>query len=155
MPTIDKRELILARLFAILAPANTGAETCVRNRGLLSNDARPAIALLDGDETARLTGERRGDGGRMRPQIQTMTPQIFFIPKSQKPKNETVGTEVNTFRMTILGLISSDVELRDLLGSNGSLAMPRMETDLKSGGLVDGQTRFDFSLSYVLNPDDA
>jgi hypothetical protein len=146
----DKRESILSRIEALLATDNTGAMTVKRNKPLIDQDMRPAVALLDGDEIAKLTGARRG-GAAMTPQIMTMTPQVFYIAKSKAPQNEDVGPDVNQFRLRILSLIAGDSELKDLVGANGNISLIRMETDLKSGGLLQGQARFDFAISYVLD----
>lgn len=148
---VDTRELILLRLLAILAPANTGAGTVVRNRALLSQDARPAICLLDGTEVQRVTGAKRGRVA-MSPQIMTMTPQIFYLPKSKLPENVGIGEDVNAFRVKIIEAIAGDAELIEIIGSHGDIALMFCDTDLKSGGLLLGQARFDFAITYVLDP---
>lgn len=152
----SKREEILERIFELLSEEYITAKTIVRNRGLLTNDARPAIALTDGDERPRLTGDHlgMGRGGRvgMGPQLMTMTPSVHVIPESRKPKNEGIGAEVNFFKDTTIRIIANDPVLLAILGSNGSVAYMGMETDLKSGGAFDGQCRIDFSLTYVESP---
>jgi hypothetical protein len=154
----DKREEILVRLFELLgADSYLAVQTIVRNRDLISQDVRPAVALLDGDERARLTGDGLGRGNRGRvalgPQLMTMTPQIFLVPEfGRKPKNEGLGTFVNEIRMTVIRLIAQDPQLLAILGGNGSIAYMGMETDLKSGAQLDGQCRFDFTFTYFLDP---
>lgn len=152
----DKREEILVRLFELMSEEYIAATTVVRNRALIKQDVRPAVAILDGDERARLTGDGqgRGNGGRvgMGPQIMTMTPQIFIIPDSRKPANEGIGTTVNEFRDVMVRVIAQDPQLLSILGSNGSVAYMGMETDLKSGASLDGQARLDFTFTYVYNP---
>lgn len=155
---IDKREAILTRLEELMAEGYIAAATVVRNRGLLQNDARPAVAILDGDEHARLTGDDLGRGNRgrvrMTPQLMIMQPEIYVVPKTKKPGNEGIGPEVNDFRMTIVRVVAQDPELIALVGSNGSIAYMGMVTDLKSGSNLDGQSRFDFRFTYVLDPYD-
>lgn len=152
----DKREQIIVRLLELMAEEYIQAATVVRNRGLLKQDDRPAIAILDGDERARLTGDGQGTGVRgrvgMSVQLMTMTPQVFVIPKSAKPNNEGIGTLVNEFRDIIVRVVAQDSVLLSILGSNGSVAYMGMETDLKSGSHLDGQARLDFAFTYVLDP---
>lgn len=152
----DKRELILVRLVELMSEEYIAAQTVVRNRGLLQQDDRPAVAILDGDERARLTGDGqgRGNGGRvgMGPQLMTMTPQLFIVPKSVKPANVGIGTTVNEFRDTIVRVVAQDPQLLSILGGNGSVAYMGMETDLKSGANLDGQARLDFSFTYFFDP---
>lgn len=154
--TTSKRERILVRLVEIMEEEYIAAATVVRNRGLLSQDVRPAIAILDGDERARLTGDGqgRGRGGRvsMGAQIMTMTPQVFFIPDSRKPHNEQIGTTVNAYRDMIVRTVARDPVLIELVGANGGIAFMGMETDLKSGAQLDGQCRLDFSFTYMFDP---
>lgn len=152
----DKREQIIIRLLELMAEEYIQAATVVRNRGLLKQDDRPAIAILDGDERARLTGDGQGRGNRgrvgMGPQLMTMTPQIFVVPKSAKPQNVGIGTLVNEYRDLIVRVVAQDPVLLAILGSNGSVAYMGMETDLKSGANLDGQCRLDFAFTYVLDP---
>jgi hypothetical protein len=154
---IDRREQIIKRLVELLgADEYIAAKTCVRNRKLTKQDDRPAIAVLDGDERARLTGDNRGRGDHGRiaisPQLMTMQPQVFILPDTQLPQNVTIGTVVNDFRLTIIRVIAQDPVLLGLVGSNGSIAYMSMETDLKSGGTLEGQSRLDFAFTYVLDP---
>jgi len=148
----DKREQILLRLKAILETIPT-IVTVVRNRGLMDNDSRPAAYLLDGDESFRLTGDRKGRV-TMSQELITMRPQIFVIGKSLKPQNEGVGAALNGYRIGIIRAIAQDAALLALVGSNGDIAYNGCETDLKNGSLLDGQLRLDFAITYVLDPYD-
>jgi hypothetical protein len=153
---VSKREAILVRMFEIFGEEYITAQTVVRNRALLKTDDRPAIALMDGDERARLTGDGRGQGNtgrqQMTPQLMTMTPQVFVLPDEKLPANEGIGELVNMMRDIIVRTLANDPTLLALLGSNGSIAYLGMETDLKSGGALQGQCRLDFALTYVLDP---
>lgn len=148
---LDKREQILQRLVEIMAEEYIQAKTIVRNRALIKQDDRPAIAIMDADETARLTGDKRGRV-EMSPTLVTMRPEIYVIPKSQLPGNAGMGTTVNEFRFTMIRVIAQDPVLKDLVGSNGNIAYQGMVTDLKSGAFLDGQARLDFAFTYVLDP---
>jgi len=146
---IAKREQVLARLFDVLATVN-GVESTVRNRGLLGEDARPALVQLDGDETNVLPGPVGQP--RMAPALVRMQPQIFIVLKNAKPQNKDVGPTLNQFRALIIRAIATDAQLLALLGSNGKMSYDGCETDLKTGMLVEGQMQLNFSLTCVLDP---
>lgn len=155
---IDKRELILKTLFEILEFMKTNPpdgvetfQTVARNRGLHDQDARPVAILMDGDEVSRLDGDRRGRQ-RMSPELITLKPQIFIVLKNRKPKNVLTGEDLNAYRIAIIRAIAQDVELLELVGTNGNLAYNGCETDLKSGQLAEGQMKLDFLITYVLDP---
>lgn len=151
----DNRELILARIQAVCLNASD-FETSVRNRGLLSNEKRPACILLDGDEVQRLSLDLpRGHRGRamlMAPQIMNMTPELYILLKEGRPTNENVGQELNAKRIALLAALSADTALADLIGPNGNMVLSGCTTDLKSGSALTGQMRMDFSILYVLKP---
>lgn len=95
----------------------------------------------------------------MGPQLMTMTPQLFVLPKDALPLNETYdvakvnqGTIVNGFRDTVIRVIAQDPVLLDLVTSNGSIAYMGMETDFKSGSALQGQCRLDFAFTYPYDP---
>lgn len=153
--TIDKREAILARLFELLSV--TGIENTYRNRPDKGDKTRPCAILMDGDESSR-TSHRDGRGSLvMAPQIMQMQPQIFVLLKEARLNNENsagvnVGTELNTFRTTLLGAIASDSALRSLIGANGGIALASAITDLKSGSDMSGQMLLSFQINYLLIP---
>jgi hypothetical protein len=147
---LERREEILARL-AVLLGLVEGIETVQRNKAALDNDRRPAIVLLDGDETTKTLGDRRGRVA-MSPAVVTMRPQVFILLKSSKPQNDTVGADINAFRKAVLAAIATDTEFAALIGSHGDIAYLGCETDLKSGGTLEGQMRMDFAITTALNP---
>lgn len=153
---MDKREAILERLLALLQgiPAQAGYDTysVFRNRTLLKEDKRPAIALLDAGELSDTLLEARG---RMffTPQVMTMLPQIFVLLKERTtPSNDGVGEELNVFRVAIIKAIAEDRALQQLCGPDGMVSLRRVTTDLQNGALLQGQMEMDFALTYVLNP---
>lgn len=153
---IDRREAILERLVELAGEEYISAATVVRNRALLKQDIRPAVAILDGDEVARVTGDGLGlgRGGRvgMTAQLMTMRPEIFLVLDSRKIQNVGIGEDVNAFRMTLINVIAHDPALLAILGSNGSIAYMGMVTDLKSGSRLDGEVKFEFAFTYLLDP---
>lgn len=148
--SINRREEILARLFEILQGL-AGFTTKVRNRGLLANDVLPAVVLLDGDETIARAAEGRGRS-RMSTVIVNMQPQIFIVLKTLKPTNENIGQDLNSLRGEIIRAIADDLQLAALIGPNGDIQYGGAETDLKSGGAVEGEMRLDFTIRTTMNP---
>lgn len=154
----DTRNDILNQLL-VIALAMPSIETAVRNRGLLANEKRPAIVVLDGDEFPRLsvdTSRIKGRAAMMIPQIVQLRPEIYLLPKEARPtgveNGENVGDTVNAFRIAFLKAVWSDVTLATLLGSNGSMIYNGCSTDLKSGSALSGQLRLDFFINYLLRP---
>lgn len=155
----DNRALILQRVFTLLK-ATPNIKTVVRNRGLMQNEQRPAIALLDGDEIEGLRPPSNGRGAAALTIMRTIKiarPQIFVLLKTALPKNETgpnrtIGDDLHDYRNAICNAILQDAELKTLMGSNGSVVYQGAETDLRSGAAVAGQMRIDFSFTYIFDP---
>jgi hypothetical protein len=121
----------------------------VRNRGLMTNEARPAIVLLDGDELPRLTHDRKA--GRAVPlacQIMQMRPQIFILAEEQRPTNSELGPDINGLRIRIIEALENDDVLPSLYTANGSIVYLNTVTDMKSGGAVTGLMYLDFAITY-------
>jgi hypothetical protein len=136
-----------------------GITSNVRNRALMGNEQRPAQVLLDGDELSRLsvdTKRIKGAASLMAPQIVTVRPEVYFLPKEKRPLNsangKNIGTEANEWRIAFLKKLWGDVELAVLLGSNGSMVYNGCETDMKSGSAMSGEIKLDFIVNYVLQP---
>lgn len=152
------REDILVRLLAILGTV-PDITTVVRNRGLMANEMRPAIVLMDGDEQEGLRppSNGRGSGQVIYKTTKIARPQIFVLLRTAAPTNkdsagEDIGTKLNEYRVEIARRVLDDTALRALLGSNGSINYTGAETDLKSGAAMAGQIRVDFSIAYVFDP---
>jgi hypothetical protein len=158
----DTRELILQRLLAIALLQGPGFKSAVRNRGLRTNEKRPAIIVLDGDEAPVLTHGGRSNRAQngitmpMTSQIMLMKPEIYILMDEQRPTNEKdevqLGTDLNTKRVALLKGIAEDAELLSLLGSNGNMIYNGCVTDLKSGMALSGQMRIDMNLTYTFHP---
>lgn len=147
----DRREQVLAALFVILS-AVTGVKVVVRNRGELPAAVRPAVVLLDGDESARdsVTNER----GRLTaaPNLVDMSPEIYVVMDQREPKNERIGEDMNAMRMAILKAVMTDAPLIAILGSNGDIKYHGCDTDMASGRSMEGQLSLRFTFTYVLKP---
>lgn len=150
----DMREDALARLLVIMQTV-TGISTAVRNRSLLGTEKRPAMVLLDGDELPRLsidTSRIKGRAMMMIPQIVSLRPEVYILLKEDRPNHQTLGQDLNAFRIDFFKKMWADAALTSILGSNGSIVYYGCETDLKSGSALSGQMRLDFILNYVLRP---
>lgn len=154
----DVREAILLRLAAIVLTPGLGFASAVRNRGLRSNEQRPAVIVLDGDESPILTHggrQNRAQGGRalpLTPSIMQMKPELYILLQEARPKNLEVGEELNAKRIALIAAIAEDTALAALLGSNGTMLYNGCVTDLKSGSALTGQMRLDFAFNYTFHP---
>lgn len=158
MATGDMREDVLARIYAIMASMEAEVSPAIvtnaRNRTLLDTEKRPAQVLLDGDETPLLSTDTqriKGMTALMAPQIMSLRPQLYYLPK-EKRNTDGIGQEANAWRIAFLQKLWGDVQLAELLGSNGSMVYNGCETDLKSGSAMSGEIRLDFIVNYVLKP---
>lgn len=148
----DTRELILARLFAVLS-AVPGPVSIWRNRGELAEDKRPAIVQLDADEAiASPAVPPQSRGGPVPTMFLRLDPQIFYLLKPSGPKNVNVGQNLNAMRVSILRAVLLDSALISLVGENGKVVYRGCQTDLQTGSSIMGELRIDLSFVYVLNP---
>lgn len=162
--TLDKRELILLRILAILGGIDGLTPARIfRNRGEFDEKKvqLPIMILLDGTErkmldanTARRDGARGGVPAVV-PMLMELTPQVYLImaPKDLDKAGE-YGPEMSDWRMKVLAAIMKDGALLALLGANGSIDYRGMETDMQTGRTMEGQLQFNFAFRYILNPSD-
>lgn len=149
----DKREEILERLLAIVKTVD-GVKNAARNRASWDQDERTAVAVMDGSESVvSPKGVPPGRGPQMANSLVDMSPEIYLLPQTQGPQNDTVGTLQNTLRLNIINAIGNDAELKSLLGSNGMMAYAGCDTDLRAGGALHGLMRLDFKFRYTFKPD--
>lgn len=147
----DRRELILVRLAAILETVPT-IVVVVRNRGELPADQRPAIALLDADETARPGVPQSRGRLTAVPCLVDMVPEIYVVMDPREPPNEAIGKDMNTLRVAIVKAIMFDAELAAILGGNGDIRFIGCQTDMASGRTMEGQMHIRMAFTYVLKP---
>jgi hypothetical protein len=156
----DKREAILERIAAITTETKTGAGlvACVRNRGLIATDKRPAAVLLDGDEKPAIFRPNAATDSRstFRPALMRMSPELYILMDEPLPLNDAarvdLGSALNAKRIALSNAITSDAALKTLLGSNGGIVYNGCVTDLKSGSALTGQMRLDFIYIYFFDP---
>lgn len=147
---MDKREIILLRLFAVLSAVD-GVTTYVRNRGHLPDDKRPAIYLLDGDEAA---DDRAFDRGRLSesPNLVSLDPEVYIALDGRGPDNARVGEDLNAFRVKIVKAVLFDATLKALIGTNGQIKYRGCVTDLARGRAMNGEMGIHFTLIYHFKP---
>jgi hypothetical protein len=153
---IDKREMLLERMLALLGMVTNGAELSVfRNRAEIPTDKLPALVLLDGKEDLRNPDMPHTRGGIRVPAVFDLSPQVFIVLRPRDDINNAgVGEELSALRVQILALFVNDGDLADLLGSNGEIMYLGHDTDLQTGSSLLGQMQMHFRLSYVLDPQD-
>lgn len=166
---MDKRELIILRLEALLATVS-GITAVYRDRGELPDGKiigkLPAVILLDGREArSELTPNKISGHVQMPPGLFTLFPQIFVVLKPRDTlANETlnkvaapVGPELSAYRVKVLKAILNDDTLIALVGPNGQIDYVGHDTDMQTGstlGALGAMIQFHFSFTYVLKPSD-
>lgn len=150
---IDRRELVLVRLMAILAAVPT-IQHVVRNRGELPADKRPAIVLLDADEVARLQVSQSRGRLIAAPCLVDMTPEIYVVMDAREPPNDLIGTDMDKLRVAIVYAIYNDANLKSILSANGDIRYVGTTTDMASGRSMEGQMHIRMSFTYPLLPNE-
>lgn len=152
MPATNK-EAVLSLVWTALQTV-PDVTTRVRNRGLLDNEQRPALVMMDGDVSEGLSPPRNGRGASqvVLATTKVLRPQIFVLLKTIKPRNEEIAEILAPYEKEVTSRVLTNAPLRALLGSNGGLSYAGSETDLKSGAEMAGQIRFDFSITFVFDP---
>jgi hypothetical protein len=156
--TLATREQILTQIEAVLASIS-GVATCARNRGLLTTDETPAIILLDGREDIVSTVVPQKTV-RMPPAIFRLQPQIFAILTQRDDATNTtvngvfrpIGPEISYWRDAVLGALINDPTLLEMITTTGQIVFRGMETDMQTGGTIQGQLRLLIDFHYVWIP---
>jgi hypothetical protein len=160
MARIDKREQILARLFAVLQAVpsvGTDPETngpCVyRNRDDLPDTKRPAILLLDASEVANESVKEHGRLSKS-PNFVTLKPEIFAVLPSSQPQNIGVGQALSNMRADILAAVLNDSQLNALcsVGGGGQMQYAGGLTDMARGQPMLGEIGIMIWFTYVFKP---
>jgi hypothetical protein len=166
---MDRRERIIARIYALLVTlpgvgvAADGTPAVYRDRGEVPEGVKPAVIFLDGRGRLR-TPVNRTNVQIMPPSIQSLNPQIFVLLEMRDNvlTNEQlsgqpapVGPELSGWRNNVLALITQDDTLGALVGANGQISFDGETTDMETGssmGVKGAELRFDFTLTYPLDP---
>jgi hypothetical protein len=170
MTTLDRRDLILGRVFTLLSgleillSANNASLNLptaivpghiVHNRNELPKELVPGIILLDADEIKDPKAQLRAPGGiqgQMPPQLMKMTPEIYVVLDVRKPDNANVGADLNLARLAILATLWPDQTLQGIVGSNGNILYDGCVTDLARNRQMRGQLGISMTFSYPLLP---
>jgi hypothetical protein len=151
----DQREEILEAIKTIclaVKTANTSIKSAVRNRALLTNEKRPGVILLDGDESRIGANVNNGRAMGFRPVLTEMKPELYILLDERRIENSNIGEDLNALRVALSVAITTDANLAALLGSNGKVVYNGCVTDLKSGSALTGQMRLDFAYQYWFKP---
>jgi hypothetical protein len=156
---MDRRELILERLMAVLVGINwsisTGKQLKIfRNRGELTGQQRPAVILYDADESADPREKARGRPAYA-PNLIYLQPQIYVALDTRVPPNLNVGEDLSSCRKSIAGSVLNDAELTALVEfPTGEIRYSGCMTDLKKGDDMEGQMNVAITFTYPLKPDE-
>lgn len=150
MAELDKRELILDRLKTLLALPVAGggpALKCYRNRANMPENARPAVVVMDADESADEAAFNKGRPANG-PNLVGMTPEIAIYETGQR---EEIGTKLNALRLRVIKAILNDADLAELV-ADGDIRYEGMATDLAEGRRMEGVASLQFTFTYALKP---
>jgi hypothetical protein len=165
MTAVDRRELVLARLVALLGNLTipllggpNGAVSIVpgnivHNRNELPADKVPGIIILDADEVKnpRQTPPTRGlQEGHVGPHVINMTPEIYVVLDVRGIQNQNVGEDLNTARLAILRAVLPDRTLQQIVGANGNISYDGSVTDLARNRQMKGQLGISITFTYPL-----
>jgi hypothetical protein len=147
----DRREDILAQVLVILG--GLGATSVARNRIDLSENARPALVLLDGEEAsvpAQLSA--RGQHVPAAPLHMIMNPSVIILAPTAPPTN--IGSTLNGYRAQVIKAVLGDPTLNDLVGTSVG-AMRYLGSDrpeIERGRVIEGALSVNFAFDYLLKP---
>lgn len=145
---MDIRENVLARLFTTLKTID-GIATFKRNRVRIDDDQRPALVLMDGEETAAHSemqpkSPKVGKHMLMRPIV------LLFLSKA-----DDAGSTLNSFRVEVLDAICFDDDLRDLIkrgARDHAISYEGCEPGFQYSEATDADMALHFELTYFLDP---
>jgi len=141
----DRREEILARLVDI-ARALPSAPKVFRNRLKLTASLRPAIVILDGDETGTL-GEFFLGLPPSRPSIMQVNPLMYLMAGDSA---ESIGSEMSALRLPLINAVLSDDQLIEVTTSTGGIQYQGCTMDLGQGQTTEATLILTFELHYPL-----
>lgn len=142
----DTRELILARLAAVLA-AVPGVVTFARNDAGVVEGTTPSVLLLDGDEDNG-SPESYGRGRPANsPVVMVMKPEVYVLVASADP-----GPTLNALRDAIVSAVLNDSQLLGLCYATDPVHYEGAQSAFASGRTLEGEMGLNFTFHYVLRP---
>ena len=147
---MDRREAILTRLVAV-AGAIDGVVKAERNRTDVTGRSRPAIIVLDADETVDDIAFTKQGRPANAPNLIDLKPEIVIMVGEA---SETVGPLLNSYRAKFLKAVVDDAELRGLVGASGHILYEGCATDLTREKNMAGEMRVAMTFRYTLRFDE-
>lgn len=142
----DNAEAILESLLAI-ARSVVGESNAVRNTLDLPDDARPAIVILDGDDTTDEMNFRNSRPANA-PLVMGLVPEIYLLTSNSSDK---IGADLRTLRNRFVKAILADSTLLALC-HNREVRYEGLATALANGRGMNGQARLFVRLMHVFRP---
>jgi hypothetical protein len=143
----DVRESILGALVTVCEGID-GVVTVERNKLQVSDISRPAIIVLDGGERTEM-----GFGGgkpSVAPLVVSMSPSVTVFVGGVP---EAVSPAVAAFRAAIISAVLSDSSLLALC-KDGDIRYEGCATGFTAGQRIEADLSLDFTIRYVLRPND-
>jgi hypothetical protein len=148
----DKREDILvalgAALTGVLTTAGFAVENFLRDAQEVPEDLRPAIVMLDADETV---DEALNPYGKGRPTSKTiplaMSPETFVLLQET---DDLIGPKLNEWRAMVIKAVMTDTTLNSLCHE---IRYEGFTSALANGRSMEGQAKLHFTFIYMLRPD--
>lgn len=142
----DRREAILTRIEAV-AKTVINPENVFRNQLDIPEDKLPAIAILDGDESADESGFGRGRVSMSEIVIELMPHIVLMLCASP----ENIGPALNVLKCSLLKALLSDAMLVATC-KDGEILYHGFETALGVGRSMEGEGVLSMTFRYVLRP---
>lgn len=142
----DLRETLLAQILTTLKTIS-GVEVCDRNLNDISDVSLPAIILFDGGEEAFDNPRARG----LAANVIEMRPMIDVYIKDVP---ETVGTDINEWRATVLKSLLGDATISAYCNGipNGGIRYLGCETSLADGRAATMRLSLSLAINYPFKP---
>jgi hypothetical protein len=150
MAVIDRRELILVRLFEICQGFSTDVplRRIHRNRTNISGKAGPAIVLMDGIEDAVNEPTARRAGKVYASYNIAMLPKIQLFDYGS---HEEIGQKLNALRLKMIIRVQDDDQLIAIGGTSyGLVQYMGCEPEIETGEKAEGRIDVKFAIHYPL-----
>lgn len=142
----DRREEIMQALLA--ACQSLDGVTAYRNRNMLAEEQRPAIVVMDGDETSEeLSASRQG----LAPRHVRMQPLVQLLVSDQAAD---IGSTLNALRARVIAAVLEDQPLASLTHNERGAAYLGLQMMIDNGRRIEGVLVLAFEVTYILRAAD-